>query len=312
MLPNLIVIGARKCATTSLHHYLSLHPEIYMSKIKELNFFVKEMRFKKGLRWYESQFPLPVKVRGESSPNYSRHPIWKGIPERMYSVVPRAKLIYMVRDPVERLISAYYHDYKGGVEGRPFEEMIGVDLETNPYLFTSRYSFQLLQFLKYYRLSQILVVSAENLSQNPNGVMHDIFEFLGVDSAFQSGQFFEMKNILAETVQRKPCKLERFAEACGEKNRWLGEMAGSLVPVYLRLKKRKPPEPRADVQPPVVGAEIKERLREYFRTDIRKLSELTGQTFEYDLIEASRRIHSKMNEQAQQFGNAFKWKKGKE
>ena len=67
-LPNLIIIGGLKCGTTSIHHYLGLHPEIQMSKPKELNFFVEELNWDLGLDWYASRFDDRFKVRGESSP----------------------------------------------------------------------------------------------------------------------------------------------------------------------------------------------------------------------------------------------------
>ena len=312
MLPNLIVIGSRKSATTSLHYYLGLHPEIFMSRAyKELNFFVKEMRWKKGIRWYEEQFPVAAAIRGESSPNYSRFPAWKGVPERMHALIPRAKLIYMVRDPVERLLSAYHHDHKGGVEARTFDEMMKSNWDENPYVSDSRYHLQLMQFLKYYPESQIRVVSSEDLSQDPFGVMDETFKFLGVDSAFRSSEFFKKINVLAETVRRKQCKLERFADMCERKSQWLGQVADSLVPIYFRLKKKKPMEPRWDARPPVVSVEVRQRLREYFRTDIEKLSRLTGQSFEHYLVEVVSPSHSKISKQAQQWGQAFNWQKEK-
>jgi hypothetical protein len=68
VLPNLIIIGAPKCGTTSLHHYLSLHPQISMSREKELNFFIAERNWSKGIAWYAAQFAADNKVRGEASP----------------------------------------------------------------------------------------------------------------------------------------------------------------------------------------------------------------------------------------------------
>jgi hypothetical protein len=67
--PNLVVIGGLKCGTTSLHHYLNLHPEIQMSRPKELNFFVAELNWPLGVEWYESHFRAGAAVRGESSPH---------------------------------------------------------------------------------------------------------------------------------------------------------------------------------------------------------------------------------------------------
>jgi hypothetical protein len=70
-LPNFIIIGGLKCGTTSIHHYLGLHPEVNMSKPKELNFFAAEQNWDLGLDWYKGRFDDRVKVNGESSPHYT-------------------------------------------------------------------------------------------------------------------------------------------------------------------------------------------------------------------------------------------------
>ena len=83
MLPNLVVIGAQKCGTSGLHYQLSLHPEIWMSRPKELNFFIEERNWSRGQDWYRHCFDARAKVRGESSPNYTAYPQHLGVPERM-------------------------------------------------------------------------------------------------------------------------------------------------------------------------------------------------------------------------------------
>ena len=83
-LPNLIIIGGLKCGTTSIHHYLGLHPEINMSKPKELNFFVTELNWDLGLDWYRGRFDDRFEVRGESSPHYTNLPYFTGVPERIH------------------------------------------------------------------------------------------------------------------------------------------------------------------------------------------------------------------------------------
>jgi hypothetical protein len=98
MLPNLIVIGAQKSGTSSFYHYLTFHPEIFMSSHKELNFFCKELTWEKGMRWYKSHFQDKTrKIRGEVSPTYTQYPLYKGVPERMHSILPDAKLIYLIK-----------------------------------------------------------------------------------------------------------------------------------------------------------------------------------------------------------------------
>ena len=103
MLPNVLVVGAAKCGTTSLHEYLDRHPEIAMAREKELDFFVEQKNWSRGVDWYERQFAA-APVRGESSPSYTAYPRYRGVPERIRRIVPDAKLVYLVRDPVERAL----------------------------------------------------------------------------------------------------------------------------------------------------------------------------------------------------------------
>ena len=78
-LPNLIVIGGLKCGTTSLHHYLNLHPQVAMSRPKELNFFVAELNWELGPEWYASHFDRDADLRGETSPHYTNLPRFTGV-----------------------------------------------------------------------------------------------------------------------------------------------------------------------------------------------------------------------------------------
>ena len=133
MLPNLVIIGGMKCGTTSLHYYLSQHPEIYMSRDKELDFFIEEKNWHKGIEWYESQFNVQAKVIGETSPNYTCRHCFPGVPKRMNELLPDAKLIYLVRHPIKRIVAHYLHNYSEGLESRDLEETL-LDSETNQYL----------------------------------------------------------------------------------------------------------------------------------------------------------------------------------
>jgi hypothetical protein len=79
-LPNLIIVGGLKCGTTSIHHYLGLHPQVQMSKPKELNFFVEHLNWDLGLDWYRGRFDERFPVRGESSPHYTNLPRFGEVP----------------------------------------------------------------------------------------------------------------------------------------------------------------------------------------------------------------------------------------
>ncbi|NJN88394.1 MAG: sulfotransferase domain-containing protein [Leptolyngbyaceae cyanobacterium SL_7_1] len=178
-LANLVIIGAMKCGTSSLHRYLSCHPQIAMAPAKELDFFVKEKNWQRGVTWYRSQF-ADAPIRGEASPNYTRYPIFQGVPERMHQLIPDAKLIYLVRDPVRRILSHYLHNYLDRTENQSLTGALN-DLPSNHYVNCSRYYWQLEQFLPYYSLDRLLIVSLEEWSTDRHTTLQRIFQFLEVD-----------------------------------------------------------------------------------------------------------------------------------
>ena len=185
-LPNCIVIGAMKCGTTSLNFYLHQHPDIFMARPKELNFFLKERNWYRGVDWYRSHFSKRMPIRGETSPLYAALPVYEGVPERMHAVVPEASLIYLVRDPVERLRSHYCHARLHIGERRTFEDA----LEQNPLMFgVSSYHAQLTHYLRHFPRERILIVPSEDLKSNRLGTLRRIFTFLGVDPTFTSPRF---------------------------------------------------------------------------------------------------------------------------
>jgi hypothetical protein len=194
-LPNLIVIGAMKCGTTALHELLDRHPDIAMSSPKELNFFLGEAtgtgvvdtltedrswargNWHRGLEWYAGQF-APSPVRGEASPGYTspHHPEVAG---RMAQVVPHARLVYLVRDPVARAVSQYHHHRAEGTEQRPMAEAL-LD-PASQYLSRGRYFERLEPFLAHYAPEAIAVVTQEELRASPAAVLDELHALVGVE-----------------------------------------------------------------------------------------------------------------------------------
>src|SRR5208283_235144 len=187
MLPNLIVIGGAKCGTTSLHHYLGVHPQICMSEPKELDCVLEEVGWGRGVGWYETKFPSAGKsIYGEASPHYTRYPIYQGVPARMHSVIPNAKLIYILRDPMERMISQIVDDFSSLDDSyQDLRSALG-PFETSPFVVPSLQCLQLEQYLPHYKQPQILLITAEELAQRRSETMVKIFRFLEVDDTFTS------------------------------------------------------------------------------------------------------------------------------
>ncbi|MDH3691096.1 MAG: sulfotransferase domain-containing protein [Gammaproteobacteria bacterium] len=272
-LPNLIIIGAMKAATTSLHYYLNLHPDVSMSKEKELNFFT-EGNWDLGVEWYASQFNSGARIRGETSPAYTRYPLERDVPRRMNSVVPEAKLIYLLRDPIERLISQYVHRIADGRETRPFEDALA-ELRDNPYIVLSQYFMQLQQFLRFYETTSILIVTQEDLRNNPRDTMSSIFRFLEVDDAFYSEHFKTIRHKSAWKKRRKNGIGLYLAQTSLMKN--IEKLPFSIRSnvawfLYLPFSKR--------VSRPHVSTLLKQRIIDYLQDDIDRLRRFTTYKFE--------------------------------
>ncbi len=269
MLPNLLIIGGMKCGTTSLHYYLQQHPQIFMSRIKELNYFHAARNWSRGRAWYEAQFPVDRPVRGESSPYYTDFPVDPGIPARMRDLVPQAKLIYLVRDPVQRIISQYVHHVAINREHRPFAEACGAP----PYLNHSRYARQLEHYLAHFPRAQILVVPAESLRTDRLATLRDIFQFLGVAPDFVSPRFTCER--LRARDQRRATILGRWAAPLRQWQ-WLHALPPDLRWRLVNL----PYWPFSEPMPvPELTPATRDRLHTELAPDARRLREITGRDF---------------------------------
>jgi hypothetical protein len=268
-LPNLVVIGAQKCGTSGLHYILDAHPEISMSSPKELNFFIEERNWTHGIKWYREHFDPEAAVRGESSPNYTTYPHHLGIPQRMHETIPDAKLIFLVRDPLERIAAHWVHNYAKRRERGDLRETL---LHPNTtYVLRSKYHAQLRQFLNRYALSQVLVVDQEDLRSSRNETLREIFAFLGVDADFDHPSFHR---------ERHRTTRKRRATALGVRVQPLRQTAvGSRLPKAfwnaLDVGVLGRPIPKPDVRG-ALGPEVIEVLHE----DADRLRELTGRRFE--------------------------------
>jgi len=150
-LPNLLIIGAMKGGTSSLHDYLSLHPEIFMSDPKEIHYYADGDYNKQSIDWYKSLFKTDKKIVGTTPQSYTKchNKYYKNIPERIKRHNPDVKMIYIVRDPIERYTSHILESYHCD----PAHD-IQYSIESKNYLKTSMYYMQMEAFLKYFDLSQ--------------------------------------------------------------------------------------------------------------------------------------------------------------
>lgn len=265
-------IGVQKCATTWLYDILCDHPELAVSKQKEVDFF--SYHFGRGYQWYEDQFPLTSErhLMGEISPSYF---IDLMVPERLCAYAPAAKIIVSLRDPVERAISNHRHEVRlGNFHGEDLSFDAGI--ENNPlYIEQSRYGTHLQRWLSYIPKSRLLILFQEDIDRDPIAVATDVYRFLEIDHRHRSRAVELRSN---ESHLYKFHAFERVRKATREAARFLGadgawrfaQQAG-LQRLYRRLN-RLPPGARI----PSVSPETRSRLRQQLEGEIRLVEEITG------------------------------------
>lgn len=267
-LPNLVIIGAQKCGTTSLHHYLDAHPAISMARIKETNFFLDTGNWNLGLEWYGKHFDPAARVRGEASPYYANLPESAQVAPRMKELIPGAKLIYLVRHPVDRMVSDYVHHVAEDRERRPLRDAI-LDPD-NPYVQRSRYATQLRPFLSLFAPDQILIETQDRLLGQRQDVLSRIFRFLGVDESFRSPDFERIWQETAGkgTIYRWTRRFARRLPAGG------GTLPRSLRWPIQRLI-RSDPLARHHERRPILDEQLRAQAREWFAPELQELERVT-------------------------------------
>ena len=269
-LPTFVVIGAMKAGTVSLGHYLDDHPDVFLGRggrFGEPNFFVAEYNWARGRGGYESLFDGVGRATaiGECSPSYTWAHVYRGVPERMAQVVPEARLVYVVRDPIARMQSMYMHQVSAGRERRRAE----VALLDDRYLGPSMYGFQLATFLDYFDRSEVLVIASEVLRDRPREALTAVFDHLAVDpAAVDLDQRHRDHRSIDKPVPRLH-DLEWLPRRQVKLNpRWRPDQRTGLA----RLLTTR----RARVDESAISRELRDRLAERLAGDLRRFEHLLG------------------------------------
>lgn len=203
-LPNFIIVGAQKGGTTSLYKYLVQHPDVRSATKKEVHYF--DTNYDKPLGWYRRHFPFRMALQatnaltGESSPYYLYHP---DCARRIANILPDVKLVFCLRDPVDRAVSHYWHNVGRGREDLPMgeafaaeQQRLGVERERLAedtdycsfayqhfsYLSRGLYATQIRAYFDHFDRSQLLFLRSEDLFESPQSALDEVFRFIGLNS----------------------------------------------------------------------------------------------------------------------------------
>ena len=243
-LPDFLILGAQKAGTTALYAYLRWHPQITGPSFKEVSFF--DRHYARGERWYRAHLPVRRKgLVGEASPSYLFHPL---APERVARLLPSARLIALLRNPVDRAFSHYQHEVALGREELSFEDALAREGErmegeiermlrepeyfsyrwwNYTYAARGRYAEQLERWFATFPREQLLVLLTDELAADTAAAYGRVLEFLGVDAHTLDAypRIFER-----EYGGMDPGTRTRLDEEFAEPNRRLAELLGRELP----------------------------------------------------------------------------------
>ena len=196
MLPAFLIVGAMKSGTSSLFNYLSRCDGVAPPYRKEMHYFGPGLRAGRSEAWYRAHFPIrrPGTITGEATPDYCVEP---GAAEAIHAMMPHARIIFVLRDPVERAISHYFHEVRMGRETLPIEDAMRLEerrldaarragpagVETSMhanYAARGRYHEQVARYFSLFTEERVLVVNSRTLFEDPAECYAAITAFLGL------------------------------------------------------------------------------------------------------------------------------------
>lgn len=283
------IVGAAKCGTTSLHHYLAQHPDIFMSEHKEPHFFANfdpdpSMRHMIRRIADEEQYlslfdkAQGARIIGEASPSY----LWDRMAaKRIHVKRPDAKIVIVLRDPVARAYSHYLMDVREGIQTRPFLEALEHDLtikdqfwgssKGHMYVELGMYAEQINAYLQTYDRSQIFIGMFDDLKNDPRAFTARILDFLDVSQeGMDCIDFSEEHNAYA--APRGVLSRLLMSQS------WLRSLAQTLFPLSLRRWVKAHFILKQSEKPEMDEAAI-ELLRKIYTPELEALESALGQNF---------------------------------
>lgn len=248
--PNLLVIGAQDAGTAVLCRHLAAHPDVELGGA-DSRFFTSDRSWSHALDGYRALFAGRARVSGECAPSCTRHPHVEGVPARIRAALPDVRLVYLMCDPIERIVSAWLRRVEIGRERRSFRAALA-SVRGNPYVDASRYHLQLEQFWKHFPAAQIHLMVLEDLLRAPRAALHGVWEFLDLDPAAYAAPPGDARGE-DEDDATSPAWLRAVT--------WLRRALGTEIPAPAR---------------PLVGVDLRSQLERALGEDMARLRAATG------------------------------------
>jgi len=257
---NFLVIGAMKCATTALCEALSKHPDICFPEVKEPQFFSKT-DWREHLGSYHKSFEREAKLYGEGSTNYSKFPHFNpNIHKDIQEYNSNMKFIYIMRNPIERVISHYVHSFNRGYEKNTIDTAIA---QRPIYIDTSRYAFQIEHYVNLFPSKNILFLFFEDFIDSPQQTLKDVCKFLEIEPIS-----FDLSNL-----KKNSGRAQRIVSHELDKPRTI---VGLLKKLKLRLVNKGHLS-----KTPQISSATRDFIIESVSKDVKEIENLTGRNLSH-------------------------------
>jgi len=264
--PDFIIMGAMKSATSTLHSQLALQEGVFMSTPKEPNYFSDDEQYAKGNAWYEGLFSQAQDgdLCGESSTHYTKLPHYPLAVTRMAKVLIAPKLIYVIRHPIDRLISHYIHQWSQNVFKCDINTAINQYDELKAY---SCYAKQLKPYINQYGRENILLLFMEAIKDSPQEQLEKVADFIGYQGQVIWQFDLEVQNVSKDKIRAFPGYKLLIDSVVMEwiRRNFIPQFIRNAIKVRLMMRER-----------PEVNSENMLKLVEYFDRDLSELAEMMG------------------------------------
>lgn len=265
-LPHFLIIGAMKAATSTLHAQLAAQPGIFMATPKEPNFFSDDDRWQRGIEWYLGLFASAPTgaIRGEASTHYTKLPDLPLAVSRARQTLVEPRLIYLMRHPIERLISHYSHLWLENGVTEPIEKAIARRPELVDY---GRYAIQLRPWIAAFGKQSILPMFAERLAAYPQEELERAAAFIGHGGPVSWQSEFASRNASGLRLRDAPLR-DRILD-----QPLLAAIRRTMIPQTVRDRVKRLWQMPAR---PVLSAEASMSLARIFDPDLAELGRMLG------------------------------------
>ena len=268
---DFMILGAMKSGTTTLAKILSMHPDVCFCQIKEPHYFSKSPDWQKYIEDYKALYnPKSNQICGEASVSYTAYPLNnKNIWQSLYSFNPKLKFIYIMREPIDRIVSHYVHNYLRGFTKEPFEKVV---LHQSNYININRYFTQIRPYIELFGQGQVLLLTFEEFISNKKVTLNKVANFLGIDGS----KFIEFETVHANKSLGGPIKNFKAENILQNQ---LFQTIKSLIPNIMQKKIDDIVNSIYQVNldsKPNVSQEMKKVIYDLLILDIREIENLMG------------------------------------